>query len=216
MTEESYQERYARTYTMNTRGKKVMVDWIGRTLRYKCTRGLLVDVGSGLAEIEPRVTKLGYKYFGVDINPFMLARSNSKEKLAQADALNLPLENNCASVVLMNMLVHSIDNLWSLDMAIEEADRVLAKDGRLIITMLTERKTRDLVNKESLNIDTRPKPITYIKDFSNGELVMEAFHWRVDSVLGIMQMCSFKPTKQTKDHFELIVGRRNQIYSTLF
>lgn len=208
MLEESYQERYARIYTMNTKGKKVMVDWIERTLKRKHGRGLLVDVGCGSAEIESRITGLGYNYLGVDINPFMLAKSVNKENLVQADAINLPLKSRCASVVLMNMLVHSFDNLLGLDMAIEQSNRVLAKGGWLVITMLTEQKTRDLVKAETLDIDTRPKPITFEKEFSNGKLIMNASHWRVDSVVGMMQLCSLNIKNKTKDHYELIIGRR--------
>jgi ubiquinone/menaquinone biosynthesis C-methylase UbiE len=112
---------------------------------------LLVDVGCGPAEIEPRVKKLGYRYFGIDTNLRILHKAANKYNLAQADALRLPLPQKTASIVLMNMLPHSLGCLWNFDMAVEEVLRVLEDNGLLMITMLTEQKTQGLVERFSFH-----------------------------------------------------------------
>ncbi len=225
MASDEYLRRYAEVYTMYTPRKAgIVVEWLKIVLAKQNPKGLLVDLGCGPAEMYPIVKQLGYSYLGVDTNPYILDRARRENPgidVRHGQAQELPVKGQSANVVLMNMLVHSFDSLWALNGTIEEARRVLKKDGLLLLTMLGENKTENKIDPAFNAMSPgKPKPIVYTAEFPKGVLEMDVYHWPKASVVGIMEFfCNFTvispqlygldDSVQNNKTYEMIVGIKN-------
>ena len=102
------------------------------------TVGNLVDLGTGTGRMLELFGSLAEKATGFDLNPDMLtlARSRLQELgysncfVQQGDATQIPFANEDADVVIIHQVLHFLDNPI---MAIGEAARILAPNGKLIV-----------------------------------------------------------------------------------
>lgn len=199
-----YEQEYADLYTMYVPSKiATVLPWLAVELSKPKTRGKLIDVGCGPAEVAPMATNLGYEYIGIEKNSIMLERAvreNPGLPIYSGDGLNLPAQDQSVKVVLLNMLIHSLETLWDLDMILEEANRVLEFNGLLLVSMLNEQKTAKLTDnpKQALQ-ENRPKLIRYLAEFPKGVLSMRASHWRRHAVEPMLELCGFRNKERPKE-----------------
>ena len=103
----------------------------------------LVDVGCGPGIASQRARRIGAEVIGVDPAPIMLRvararwRSDDEVTWASGTAESLPVDDGWATVVWSLSTVHH----WAdVDAGLDEARRVLAPDGRLVVL---EHRIRD-------------------------------------------------------------------------
>ena len=112
---------------------QVNIDNVQRVLEVGCGNGVL---SSYLAE------KHGWNVTGIDIDPDQIKiakkihKENDSLKFVEADATELPYENNEFDLTLSFDVLHHIPN-W--DMAIKEINRVLRPEGLYIMNDLASR-----------------------------------------------------------------------------
>ena len=98
--------------------------------------GLIVDVGCGMGRFKhPLAERFPARVIGIDPSEKMLegARaklSNARVEFRQASAENLPLEDGCADIVFMSMMLH---HLTDKSRAARECRRVLSPEGRICV-----------------------------------------------------------------------------------
>jgi ubiquinone/menaquinone biosynthesis C-methylase UbiE len=97
----------------------------------------IIDVGCGDGAIVRHLTRLGGKVFGVEIAEQQLARALSAEAaggesyhVGSGEAL--PFDDTVADAVLYLNSLHHVP-VDAMDAALEEAARVLKRDGQLIV-----------------------------------------------------------------------------------
>ena len=103
---------------------------------------LIVDVGCGTGRFTgPLAEKFGARVIGIDPSDRMLAEARRKVECSvasiefmQAPAERLPLEDNCADLVFMSMMLHHLDDRAQ---AARECRRVLRSGGCLFIRNTT-------------------------------------------------------------------------------
>lgn len=100
--------------------------------------GTLVDLGTGSGRMLELLGPQAQRCIGFDVNADMLAlaRSNLNAdalrhcQVRMGDILSLPLAENVADVIIMHQVLHFLEDPTA---AINEAARVLAPDGLLLI-----------------------------------------------------------------------------------
>jgi ubiquinone/menaquinone biosynthesis C-methylase UbiE len=91
----------------------------------------LVDVGGGTGNYARALRDDGWDPLVVDREPAMLARAAAKGlRTLEADAQRLPLPNECADAVMLISMLHHVEDPRA---AIEEARRILRRQGRLVL-----------------------------------------------------------------------------------
>ena len=143
----------------------------------------VVDLGAGTGllalALAPRVQEL----IAVDISERMLERLDDK---AAADAVNnveplvadlrrLPLEDECATLVVSNYAFHHLDDQGK-ELALAEARRILRPGGRLVIcdmmfSLSLEARDRRLVWEKVRGL-LRRGPAGVVRIFRNGARVV--------------------------------------------
>jgi phosphatidylethanolamine/phosphatidyl-N-methylethanolamine N-methyltransferase len=132
------------SYTLLAPIYDVMVDSATRPLRQRSLLRLnhqqvpdtlIVGIGTGLdiPFLNPNAS-----YTGIDITPAMLSKAQKRAaqrddldiKLQQADAMNLPFEDNAYDAVIMHLILAIVPDSFQ---ALREASRILKPGGQLLI-----------------------------------------------------------------------------------
>jgi phosphatidylethanolamine/phosphatidyl-N-methylethanolamine N-methyltransferase len=132
------------SYTLLAPIYDAMVDSATRPLRQKSLQRLnhesipdtlIVGIGTGLdiPFLHPAAS-----YTGIDITPAMLHKAHRRAaqrteleiKLQQADAMNLPFEENSFDAVIMHLILAIVPDSFK---ALSEASRILKPGGQLLI-----------------------------------------------------------------------------------
>lgn len=100
--------------------------------------GLLVDLGTGTGRILELLAPRSTRGIGFDVNHSMLAYARGKLEVTgldnavvrHGDIYDLPLADGVGDVVVMHQILHFLSEPA---LAVREAARVLARDGRLVI-----------------------------------------------------------------------------------
>jgi SAM-dependent methyltransferase len=95
-----------------------------------------VDVGCGEGRLTRHLRQLGHDVIGVDASPSLVAAAREADPsmpILRADATSLPLEDNCADLVVAFMSLHDID---AMPAAVKEIARILAPGGRLCLAIV--------------------------------------------------------------------------------
>jgi SAM-dependent methyltransferase len=98
--------------------------------------GAALDAACGTGRHARRLVELGHSVSGIDLTPEMLSRASAnvpEASFAVADLRELPFETESFSVVVCGL---ALAHLPSLQDAVGELARVLAPDGRLIVSVL--------------------------------------------------------------------------------
>lgn len=95
----------------------------------------LADIGGGTGNYALALKQEGWEPLVVDRSPEMLARAAAKGlQTVQADAQDLPFEDEAFDAVMMISMLHHVENR---DRALAEARRVLRPRGRLVVMGFT-------------------------------------------------------------------------------
>ncbi len=132
------------SYTLLAPVYDVLVDQATRPLRQKSLQRfnhqatpetLIIGIGSGLdiPFLHPQAS-----YTGIDITPAMLAKAQARAdqrddlglKLQQADAMDLPFEDNVFDAVIMHLILAIVPDSFK---ALSEASRILKPGGQILI-----------------------------------------------------------------------------------
>ena len=107
----------------------------------------ILDVATGTADVALALTRLSpKKVIGVDISAEMLAYGRKKViaknqehiiELQQADAENLPFENNTFDAITVSFGVRTFENL---EKGLAELHRCLKSDGKLVVLEFSQPK----------------------------------------------------------------------------
>lgn len=97
-----------------------------------------VDIGTGTGRILELLSGLAGQATGIDASREMLAIARARiekaglqnAKIRQGDIFSIPFEDNSCGLVSIHQVLHYLDNPAG---ALEEAGRILAGDGRLLI-----------------------------------------------------------------------------------
>lgn len=121
------------TLNIDRRWRREIVNYI-RDINFKCRN--VLDIASGTGDLTLELLKLNPdKIFATDISKNMLEIqrakiSDSRLTLIQSDASNLPFEDNYFDLVTIGF---GIRNFEDLDSSLNEINRVLKKEGKLVI-----------------------------------------------------------------------------------
>jgi SAM-dependent methyltransferase len=102
---------------------------------------IVVDIGCGIGNAASIIAPFVKGVVGIDRESAMLAEAEQRPDLAsnisfvEGDALQLPLENNSANVAMFCLVLHHIEDTTR---ALQEAKRVLGKNGRIVIIDMQE------------------------------------------------------------------------------
>jgi SAM-dependent methyltransferase len=97
----------------------------------------VLDVGCGTGAGLAEYAAAGCAVIGVDASPAMIAASRERlgpqADLRLTDGGRLPVEDGCADLILISLVLHSIRRAEAVAL-LEEAGRALAPGGRVLIT----------------------------------------------------------------------------------
>ena len=98
----------------------------------------MLDLGCGNGRYQPEVKSRGGEYIGIDNSERLVAIARQKYPEAEfktADALNLPFDDESFDKIYSIAVLHHFPSKELRLKFLEEAKRVLKKDGLLIITV---------------------------------------------------------------------------------
>jgi ubiquinone/menaquinone biosynthesis C-methylase UbiE len=97
----------------------------------------VLDIGCGTGAALAEYAAAGCTVIGVDTSPAMIAASRQRlgpdADLRQADGSRLPVDDRCAELVLVSLVLHSIPRADAVAL-LQEAGRALAPGGRVLVT----------------------------------------------------------------------------------
>jgi ArsR family transcriptional regulator len=97
----------------------------------------VLDIGCGTGAGLAEYVSAGCAVIGVDASPAMIAASRERlgpeADLRLTDGPDLPVEDGCADLVLISLVLHSIPRTDAVAL-LKEAARVLAPGGRVLVT----------------------------------------------------------------------------------
>jgi len=132
---------------------------------------LVLDIGCGTGRFtQPLADRFGTRVIGIDPSESMLEAARGKSTndhvdFRQASAEHLPLEDGCADLVFMSMMLH---HLTHKERAARECRRVLSRGGRLCV----RNSTRDSIYPQQRFF---PGIQAYIRELPSRDEVMELF-----------------------------------------
>ena len=100
-------------------------------LASKELKGICLDIGSGNSPYKQYLNNVD-KYISVDKQDTLATTYKKNDNQIDADAKELPFENNFANGVLLNQVLEHIDDY---EKVLTEINRVLIKDGVLVISV---------------------------------------------------------------------------------
>ena len=104
----------------------------------------ILEIGCGTGHNLQQLYNLGYrKISGIDLSESMIAKAKAKlpdVELLNADAESLPFTKNTFDIIIIAFAHHQFINLTK---CLEEANRVLKKNGRLMIINIQPRKHKN-------------------------------------------------------------------------
>ncbi len=104
---------------------------------------VLVDLGCGAGLLAPHLSGKGYRHIGVDITASALEQARAHGVVSvRGDVLDLPLQNGIADVVSAGEI---LEHVTDLPRVIEEACRVLAPGGLLVLDTIAATRVARLV-----------------------------------------------------------------------
>lgn len=123
----------------------------------------VVDVAAGVGSLVPGLLEVagpGGRVLAMDRSLGMLRRAPSSARRVQSDAMQLPLADGCADVVVQSFVLFMLPDAR---VAVHEAARVLRRGGRLLAATWGEQKgsVADRVVREELDAAGAPSyPVT--------------------------------------------------------
>lgn len=97
----------------------------------------VLDIGCGTGRYGERLNELGFHVIGIDKSSSQLEQASKIIETVQGDAVNLPFDDESFDVCTMILMLHHLGNKERI-IAFSEVNRVLRKDGVLIIKTCTE------------------------------------------------------------------------------
>jgi ubiquinone/menaquinone biosynthesis C-methylase UbiE len=98
---------------------------------------VVLDLGCGTGAALADYRDSGCTVLGTDPSAAMLqqarARLGNEADLRQTDGEHIPFEDGCADLVLISLVLHSVSRASAIQI-LREAARVLAPDGRILVT----------------------------------------------------------------------------------
>jgi ubiquinone/menaquinone biosynthesis C-methylase UbiE len=115
-----------------TRGGPARGRQIGMDVHRWLVAGPVLEIGVGTGLVAAELFARGHQVVGVDLSAPMLAvaRERLPGRVLRGDALALPIATGSVGNVVIAAVLHLVDDLR---LALTEAARVLAADGRLVI-----------------------------------------------------------------------------------
>lgn len=136
-------------------------------------KGIFLDLGCGIAYVSSLLAKEGVEVLGIDVSKEAIFKSKDlfkrnklPGKFIEADLLNLPLKSNSVNFIYSCM---SLEYVKDTQKAVDEAYRVLRKNGKIVIIVPIISLTTLTYHQLRGDIPNLP----YIKNF------MEWFHIKV-------------------------------------
>lgn len=98
---------------------------------------VVLDLGCGTGAALAEYRDCGCLVLGADPSAAMLQQARTRlgdqADLRQIDGAHVPFDDGCADLVLISLVLHSVDRLSAIQI-LQEAARVLAPDGRILVT----------------------------------------------------------------------------------
>jgi SAM-dependent methyltransferase len=97
---------------------------------------LTLDVACGEGRLSRELARVGHRVIGIDSSPSLLAAAREADpdaELILADAAAIPLADGAADLAVASMALMTVDDVPAV---VSEIARVLAPDGRLLVTLL--------------------------------------------------------------------------------
>jgi ubiquinone/menaquinone biosynthesis C-methylase UbiE len=115
----------------------------------------VLDLGCGNGRLFELLKDSQIDYTGIDNSKKLIGLARTKytnQKLLTGDALNLPFEDNSFDLIYSVAVLHVIPSKEMRLLFLQEAQRVLKKDGKIVLTVwnLWQRKYSSRVVKSSL------------------------------------------------------------------
>lgn len=121
----------------------------------------LLDIGCGTGKYGEALEKIGYQVEGIDHSKSQVEEAQKVICARMGEACDLPYEDESFDVCTMMMMLHQIPN-ENRPLAVEEAYRVLKKNGVLIIKTVSEddlpKRVMDYYFPEALEYDLKRYP----------------------------------------------------------
>ena len=135
---------------------------------YLPTQGSLLDLGAGAGVLNTFLSSSLSQVISFDLSEELLTiNSTKKENKIQGDICELPFENNSYDTICSFTVIQDV---YNIEKAFEEINRVLKVDGRLIISFLRISKKKELI--ESI-IKANFKIIKEMEEFKDDIYVLE-------------------------------------------
>ena len=98
----------------------------------------MLDLGCGNGRLYKMIEKLNVDYIGIDLSENLIKKAEElypNAKFYVASALDLPFPDNMFDKIISIAVLHHIPSYKLRIKFMEEAYRVLKKDGQLILTV---------------------------------------------------------------------------------
>lgn len=113
---------------------------------------VILDYACGIGQVGRMLKERGADVVGIDVSEKLLQVARKYIKVQNADAKNLPFEENTFDYVLAFMVLHVIDDV---DKALSEIHRVLKPNGKLYFGIVNPKSEKWDLQKGTSYIDRK-------------------------------------------------------------
>lgn len=139
-------DRVAENYDRTRGGADRATRFVDRLLTRLPPQGYVLDIGAGTGIVTAAVMQRRGAVYGIDIAPKMLALAAARlpGRVVRADAARLPFDDNTFAAAYTIWVLQHVDDMEAV---LAEANRVLARGGRLVVITTNQNQREDDIGK---------------------------------------------------------------------
>ena len=158
---------------------------------YKLRKGKILEIGCGNARNLIPFASKNFDCYGLDFSQKMLdkakenaAKNQVKLKLFKSDMAHLPFKNEYFDYILFPSTLHHADTEEKRILSLQEAYRVLKKNGLLLLTVWNKLQFRFLFSPKNVTVpwhihEKRYDRFYHLFDYLELKQLIKKFHFKI-------------------------------------